>query len=260
VGVAPPRMPGGTWKQATIYSFTNSAAGKTLFAGLVEAGGVLYGTAYASGAVCVGFGCGTVYELTPPATPGSEWTESTIYSFAGPPGDGENPMAGLTLGPGGVFYGATLYGGSGSECADYGFAGCGTVFQLTPPAAGATDWTETILYNFTGVNGDGAYPSGSLAVDANGVLYGTTQYGGSATSSSRCTEGKTSGCGTVFKLTPPTTPGGSWTETVLHSFAGPDDGAIAIAGPTIGPSGAIFGTTSLGGAYGDGTVFAIYLR
>jgi uncharacterized repeat protein (TIGR03803 family) len=64
------------------------------------------------------------------------------------------------------------------------------VFKLSPPAAGETQWTETVLYRFSG--NDGAFPSGDLIMDANGVLYGTTEVGGN----SAC------GCGTVFKLVP----------------------------------------------------------
>jgi uncharacterized repeat protein (TIGR03803 family) len=65
--------------------------------------------------------------------------------------------------------------------------GNGTVFKLTP-ARGA--WTETVLYNFTGHNGDGAAPGciGHLILDGSGALYGTTQSGGA------------SNAGTVFKL------------------------------------------------------------
>jgi uncharacterized repeat protein (TIGR03803 family) len=62
------------------------------------------------------------------------------------------------------------------------------VFKLTPPAAGQTQWTETVLYRFTG-GADGTYPLASLIFDVNGALYGTTNLGGA------------SNWGTVFKLT-----------------------------------------------------------
>ena len=67
---------------------------------------------------------------------------------------------------------------------------------------------ESVIYDFTGLNGAGTTPVASVVMGKNGVLYGTTEYGGSAS------------LGTVFKLTPPTTPGGGWTETVLPAFSG----------------------------------------
>jgi uncharacterized repeat protein (TIGR03803 family) len=64
------------------------------------------------------------------------------------------------------------------------------VFKLSPPAAGETQWTETVLYSFK-VGNDGFNPEGDPIMDANGVLYGTTNGGGA-----RCD------FGTVFKLVP----------------------------------------------------------
>jgi hypothetical protein len=68
------------------------------------------------------------------------------------------------------------------------------VFKLSPPAAGETQWTETVLYSFKGGN-DGASPQAGLIADANGALYGTTVEGGAAGCFGE-------GCGTVFKLVP----------------------------------------------------------
>jgi uncharacterized repeat protein (TIGR03803 family) len=82
----------------------------------------------------------------------------------------------------GALYGTTVDGGLGSV---------GTVFKLTPPAAGGTRWTERVLYSFQG-RADGANPSARLIMDAGGALYGTTGGGGRGAG---C-------CGTVFKLVP----------------------------------------------------------
>jgi uncharacterized repeat protein (TIGR03803 family) len=82
-----------------------------------------------------------------------------------------------------VLYGTTTAGGT---------ANMGTVFKLTPPNGGETDWTETVIYNFKGGR-DGSQPSAVIA-DDSGALYGTTPFGGTAPSSD--------GNGTVFKLTP----------------------------------------------------------
>jgi uncharacterized repeat protein (TIGR03803 family) len=261
VALAPPTEPGGTWTASVIYSFPQpgDVAGSNPFAGLVSEGGSLYGTNYYGGAVCGAEGCGVVYELTPPATQGGPWTETTIHTFTGEPSDGGSPLDALTVGPGGVLYGTTYFGGIGSstQCYTNG-PGCGTVFQLTPPTAPGGTWTESVLYSFTGENGDGALPMASVVIGKNGVIYGTTAYGGSATTGSPCSSGGATGCGTAFQLTPPTTPGGPWTETILHSFTGQNgDGSIPLAGLALSSTGVLYGTTSAGGTAGNGTVFAI---
>ena len=136
-------------------------------------------------------------------------------------------------------------------------SGCGVVFQVMQPLAPGSAWTESVLHSFTGVDGDGAYPASAITVGPHGTLYGTTQYGG-AIAGSPCSYYGATGCGTVFELTAPATPGGAWTETILHSFTGQGgDGAIPTAGLVMSPSGVLYGTTSSGGANGRGTVFAI---
>ncbi len=114
-----------------------------------------------------------------------------------------------------------------------------------------------MIYNFTGTNGDGAAPVSSAVLGANGALYGTTQYGGSTSSACQATFDNLSGCGTVFQLTPPTTPAATWTETVLHNFTGQNgDGAMPLAGLALSSTGVLYGTTSAGGA-GASVVFSI---
>ena len=121
----------------------------------------------------------------------------------------------------------------------------GTVFQLTPPSVPSGAWTASAIYSFTGVDGDGSTPLASVIVGENGVLYRTTQGGGSG------------GLGTVFKLAPPATSGGPWTETVLHSFTGQDgDGSKPVAALVLS-SGVLYGTTSKGGTAEKGAVFAV---
>jgi len=111
---------------------------------------------------------------------------------------------------------------------------------------------EKTLYSFQGNNG--AYPDGwgsqaGLTADANGNLYGTSYQGGTNT---------TCPCGTVFELSPPTTSGGTWTETILHSFAGGNsDGANPAARLIFDKAGNLYGTTSAGGTNNQGTVFEL---
>lgn len=157
---------------------------------------------------------------------------SSIYGFTDIQ-DGGFPEAGLVMSSSGVLYGTTYYGGA---------SGWGTVFQLTQGTGGA--WTETTLYSFTG-GSDGATPITDLVIGTNNVLYGTTYYGGAH------------GYGVVFQLTPPST-GSTWTEKVLYSFAGGNDGAYPAAGVTLAAStGVLYGTTYQGGSAGCGTIFQV---
>src|ERR1700730_1691732 len=76
---------------------------------------------------------------------------------------------------------------------------------------------EKVTYNFQGAP-DGVSSYVDLIMDAKGNFYGTTKYGGSGSCSTA--DGPIS-CGTVFRLSPPSTIGGAWTETILYSFLGP---------------------------------------
>jgi hypothetical protein len=133
-------------------------------------------------------------------------------------------------------------------------------FRTDTPSTTGGAWTYSVVYDFTGANGDGAAPVAGVVVGPNGALYGTTSGAGSAASGSACPASYyvIGGCGIVFELTPPTTPSGAWTETVLHSFSGTNgDGAIPVAALVQSPTGVLYGTTTAGGAAGRGTVFAV---
>ena len=57
--------------------------------------------------------------------------------------------------------------------------GCGLIYELVPPAAPATQWTETVLHRFTG-GADGGVPFGNVVLGLDGAIYGTTLVGGAA--------------------------------------------------------------------------------
>ena len=179
-----------------------------------------------------------MFSLTPPAAPGDSWTAATLFDFPAI-ADGVNPD-GLAMGGGGMLYGSTALGGDTTD-ANCNPSGCGVAFALTPPASPGGVWTETVLHTFTS-NPDGAFPN-PLIVGPGGVLYGSTYSGG------------TFGYGTLFSLTPPTSPEGSWTYSQLYSFTGGSDSGNP-NGLTPGPDGILYGTTQgvVGG--NDGTVFA----
>lgn len=161
--------------------------------------------------------------------PSSAQTYEVLYNFS--TATGAQPMGQIAFDKAGNIYGTTEDGGSESA---------GTVFELSPPAAPGAAWTETVLYSFSGTDAGGYYPVGGITIDKLGNLYGTTTWGGGT----RCN------CGTVFKLEPPTTPGGAWSYRTLHHFGGwPSDGSDPEAPVTVNNSGNIFGTTYTGGLY-----------
>ena len=219
-------------KEKVLYGFRNGIDGGLPVDNLIfDKAGNLYGVTVEGGAN----GLGTVFKLTPA---NGIWTETVLHSFGGG-SDGSSPKGTLIFDQAGDLYGMTYSGGS-NGC----FNGCGTVFELTPTAKG--DWTETVLYAFTGGT-DGGSPQAGLVLDTTGSLYGTTYQGGDTS----CASG---GCGTVFKLTPGF--GTRWTESVLHAFTG-SDGAYPFAALTLDLAGNLYGTTVTGGRYNGGVVFAL---
>jgi uncharacterized repeat protein (TIGR03803 family) len=228
-----------TWSQeSALYSFRLSGDGNAPLAGLVsDRLGNLYGTTSGGGANLEG----AIFELSPPATQGGHWTETLLFSFGGTSAGTAPAFGSLVFDQAGNLYGTTSVGGlTGTGCSS---AGCGTVFELSPPASQGGSWTDSVIYEFS--PGGASYPIGGVVVDGAGNLYGTTSSGG------------TDGWGTVYELQPPLVVGGPWTEQVLHSFANGADGAGPQASVTIGKKKEIYGTTAGGGAAGFGTVFEL---
>jgi uncharacterized repeat protein (TIGR03803 family) len=221
----------------TLYNFAGGTDGRVPSPVVIEGNGVLYGTTeYGGFGGCAGLGCGTVFSLTPPSQVGGSWTKTVLYSFKGG-ADGWYPVSGLAMGATGVLYGTTTPTG--------GPGGGGTIFALAPPASPAGAWTKTLLYTFNGAS-DGWGPEGPVVIGSGGVLYGMTGSGGP------------SGLGTVFSLTPPASPGGSWTEAILHNFAyGGSDGNSPYYGLVPSSAGVLYGATHEGGASNVGTIFSL---
>jgi uncharacterized repeat protein (TIGR03803 family) len=242
--------------------------------GVVDVGGVLYGTTCCGGPQ----NTGTAFKLTP------DGVETRLHVFGTRPGDAASPYGTLNDFKGRLF-GTTLYGGR---------YGKGTVFSITPNGA------ETVLHSFGGV-GDGVGPSAGL-IQAHGQLYGTTRDGGTdnagtifsitpagaetvlysfkggvdgsfpeagllgtgdgllgTTYSGGSHKCGGAGCGTIFQVS------FSGAESILHAFSGgPDDGELPQAG-LVASGDSYYGTTLLGGMHGScagsgtscGTVFQL---
>ncbi|MGO9564083.1 MAG: choice-of-anchor tandem repeat GloVer-containing protein [Candidatus Korobacteraceae bacterium] len=156
--------------------------------------------------------------------------EAVVYNFTGG-SDGGGPQSSLILDSAGNLYGTTYSGG---------LWGYGTVYELSPN--GNDGWNPAVLYSFTG-GADGGNPTYAyLMFDSAGNLYGTAYNGGA------------NGLGVVFELSP---VGASWTETVLHSFAGGADGANPVNGLLMDGSGNLYGKTYAGGNGNNGVVFEL---
>ena len=259
------------WTMTALYQFdplSRPSDGYSSQGGLVfDSAGNIYGTTSSGG-----LNGGVVFELCPS---GNSWTETILHSFGGP--DGYTPTGNMVIDRAGNIIGTTQFGGNGGNCAG---EGCGVIFELTHTSSG---WVESTLHNFN--PSEGALPTGGLISDAAGNLYGTTTVGGTnaggtvyeltpsngdytyqtlyssagpgrygpsgllAIDSSGNLYGATNSqgafsLGNIFKLT---RSGGQWVYSDLHDFSGPQDGSYPSDGPTLDPSGNLYGTASEGG-------------
>jgi len=247
-----------------LYAFGNGTDGGTPYADLVrDSAGNLYGTTFSGGTASAG----TVFTLDPTGK------ETVLYNFQGGT-DGALPVAGLIRGGEGDLYGATVEGGAANHGTIFkldatgkeivlhhfksadgsypdaslfrdaagnlygatlegGASDLGTIFVL------GTDRTETVLHSFTGADGRFPYSYGGLIRDANGNFYGTSLAGGASDQ------------GVVFKLN------AAGREIILHTFTGGADGGYPYAGLVMDEKGNLYGTTYMGGASGQGTIFRV---
>ncbi len=139
-----------------------------------------------------------VLRLTPPSAGQYFWSKTVLATFQ----DNGNEED-LVVDPSGHVFGRTG----------------DTVYELSPPVASQQTWTKKVLYKFS-TDFEIIYPSGRLLLGPAGELYGATVFGGE------------SNRGTIYRLSPPTTSGGTWVHTVLFSFngvSGPNQGLLSTA-------------------------------
>ena len=262
----------------TLHDFDNNDGGAP-WAKLIQAtDGDFYGTTQVGGtsANCPHpyqeGGCGTVFKISP----GGGYTLLHIFDKT----DGDGPAAALMQGPSGEFYGTT-YGGAGGFRGPAGLAGNGSIFKISSTG----EFSTLYVFNFD----DGSGPAGDLILGTDGFVYGTTEGGGPANAGSifkidskgrlttlhffsaaadgcsptsglvQATDGNlygtafscglpyTTSSGTIFKITP------EGDFTLLHTFTNVLTGLNPQGGLMQASDGNFYGTTEIGGKYGDST-------
>lgn len=149
---------------------------------------------------------------------------SVIHNFTGASG-GSSPKGGLIFGNDGMLYGTAQFGGSLSQ---------GTIFSINPVG----NEFQTI-YDLNNSTSDGRYPLGRLIQTESGLLLGT------------CSEGGTSGTGTIFSCS----TSGDFTR--IHSLSAATNGGFPKTGLTDGGDGFYYGVTEFGAANGFGSIYRI---
>ena len=223
--LAKPTLAGGSYEFSIIHDFDGAAGGSTGGPLVLDEGGNIYGATLFGGSTTSSLcksGCGIVFKLARPASPGEPWIFTVIYTFQGYPVDGASPSFLMMKGHD-ILFGTTEVGGAGS---------LGTVFQLTHSGS---SWTESLLFNpAPGILP--CNPPGPLTFDSDGNIFFETQSGGRYNA----------GC--VMRLTSPIPPGTTWKATTLLAFGPVGEGGATPEGPVrLNSLGELFGVTYYGG-------------
>lgn len=148
---------------------------------------------------------------------------TTLASFDST--DGSDPVSNLVLYNGNL-YGTTETGGANSD---------GTLFEVSD-----TGGTITVLHDFGSSSSDGTFPVAGLVMDGSGNMFGTTETGGAFAD------------GSIFEYS------SSNGYSQLASFSARNNGGYSPDDTMIlDGNGDLFGTTSSGGVYSNGTVFEL---
>jgi uncharacterized repeat protein (TIGR03803 family) len=150
---------------------------------------------------------------------------TVLHDFIGGPNDGATSDHGYVVQAGNVLYGMTTDGGLSSNGVIFSLTTDGTTFQL--------------LHKFGSIHHDGKNPYGSLLLVGN-QLYGTTANGGDY------------GMGTVFVIN---TDGTGYSR--LHNFGGTKHDGVKPIDNVILLNGALYGMTTEGGDFDQGTIFSV---
>jgi uncharacterized repeat protein (TIGR03803 family) len=212
----------------TLYEFKGTPDAANPAANIaVDASGDIFGGTQGGGR----HGEGAIFELSPPTGGQTKWSETRIGHFPGTRA-GTGLYGGVIRNKHGNLYGVALDGGAN---------GCGSVFEIRDSKLGFKQSTHWV---FQGGKTDGCLPSAALTMDDGGALYGNTFYGGANND------------GVVFKVAPPVSGAGPWTETVIRSFDGSVDGSPSDQ-MTFDDVGNMYGTAYEGGSGGEGVVWEL---
>ncbi|HXW69934.1 MAG TPA: choice-of-anchor tandem repeat GloVer-containing protein [Methylocella sp.] len=225
----------GGWNKKTIYNFCSApVAGLCPDGGYVRAPNVTFdSTGNLWGGVealnVANSFADAVFELVPPATDGGTWTESKLIDF---------PTSALYTSWQGPFAADAQGNVYGATTGEYGFPivgfvyGPGTVFEVSASGQVST------LANIPGGN------IGGVVFGYKGNLYGTTLQGGALVQCPNPLGGQPNPCGSIFQLSPPSTPEGAWTYATIYSFTGVDGYPFATL--VADKQGNLYGVTSSG--------------
>lgn len=270
----------GRWADSVLYDFAD-----VIYAGpsgplVLDSAGNIYGSNTAWGYDNGQYFGGNLFQVL---NEDGSYSGSTLHTFVGGSDDGAQPNPGLVRDSAGNLYGSTQAGGNLNNN--------GVVFEFSPNGDGT--WTETLIYEFG--SGKSSCPVGTMAIDKEGNLYGTTACGGAYGAGSVYKLSQASGVWTIeslYDFTPDVlgyspAPGGLvldaagnlyvntqydgsygvgmlfklsptvgyWKFSLIHSFTGSTDGGYPAGGLAIDSSGSIYGTTLAGGLFQYGTVY-----
>jgi len=205
-----------------LYAFDGNAGQNPVWQPIIATDGKLYGTSWAGGS---GVGTGTVYQY--------DLSSNTMSIFANFDGINAYYPNAITQGIDKNFYGTSQYGGLTNR--EVGFVnGSGSAFKVSSIG------TITLLVSFH-INIGGYNPNG-MVQGPDGQFYGTTDSGGYYSE------------GTVYKSD------ANGKVTILHHFNSSRpvyEGAHPVAALIVGKDGNLYGSTTLGGVYGNGTIYKI---
>ena len=238
-----------------VHTFANPSPATAPFDGAQQhssfsidpATGMLYGQSAAGGAT----GDGMLYAVSPD---GAQFVD--LYDFT--KDNGRDPHGRIVL-LDSVLYGIArsdgkLGAGDGAS-AKYGF-GSVYAYTLTSPLANGP---VRVLHVFAGAPDDGAFSDHGyltpVTIGGRTIFFGLTQCGGAGPKNASC-KGNGDGSGVVFQIDPAATPGSAAAFNIVHSFQAQSstDGALPY-GSLLYDGTYLYGTTSAGGAHGNGTVF-----
>ena len=235
---------GGSWMYQDLYDFCSTGHDKCTDGSgplslLVDESGNIFGTTLSGGRKFNG----VVFELNNST---GTWTETVLHRFCSLPGcaDGSVSLSPLAMDMTGVLYGTTRTKGE-KPCKRHWEKGCeGTVFRLVPDGQ---DSELTTLYTFCHRHlcKDGAFPLGSVIIDASGTVFGVAAAGGRE-------QPPPVGGGIVYSMdTAMQRIYAFCAEQNCADGLGPEGGVISDA------SGNFYGYTGAGGKFGSGTVYEL---